>query len=190
MKIGLKFGIFTSLAFIIIVLSLYLAKVNLRSDFMQILVGLATFCLFVGVAMSILINFNKNKNKTEGLSMLVDIKVGLASSAIFAIVGSIFLVSYFSVIDADFVERRKQDLIERMQNPEAVAELQKQMEESPDTYKGKSVEDMQERNIDNVEHMLQPSTVFPIALFSLLLLGMVYSFLITAFNRIILVRLR
>jgi ABC-type proline/glycine betaine transport system permease subunit len=188
MKIGIKWGIFTSLAFIVIILALFMAKVNLRSDFMQIMVGAGTLCLFIGVALSILINYNKNRH--GGLSMLVDIKTGIASSAVFAVIISIFLVLYFSTIDSEFAERRKQDLIERMQDPEAVAELQEQMDANPDTYKGKSLDDMIERNIDNVEHMLSPGTVFPIALFSLLLLGMVYSFLITAFNRLILAKLR
>lgn len=188
MKIGLKFGIFSVLGFIVIILSLFLAKVNLRPDFMQIMVGIGTLCLFVGVALSILINYNKNKQ--GGLSLLVDVKTGLAASAMFAIIGSVFLIVYFSSIDSDFAKRRKDQLIEMMQEPEAKAELQKQMDENPDSYKGKSLDDMIERNVENVEHMLQPGTVFPIALFSLLLLGMVYSFLITAFNRLILAKLK
>ncbi len=188
MKIGIKFGIYSSLGFIIIVMSLYLAKVNLRSDFMQIMVGLGTFCLFVGVALSILINYNRNRK--GGLSMLEDIKTGLSSSAIFAVLIAAFLVLYFSTIDKNFAERRKENLIEMMQDPEAVAQLEKKMEEDPDTYKGKSVEDIQERNIANVEHMLSPGTVFPIALFSLLLLGMVYAFLVTAFNRLVLAKIK
>lgn len=187
MKIGIKFGVFSSLAFIVIILSLFVAKVNLRSDFMQIMVGLGTLCLFIGVALAILINYNKNRH--GGLSMLVDIKTGLASSAIFAVVIAIFLVLYFSYIDSKFAERRKQDLIELMQDPKAMEELQEKMEADPDAYKGKSIEDIQERNIENVEHMLTPGTVFPIALFSLLLLGMVYSFLVTAFNRLVLAKL-
>lgn len=188
MKLGVRWGIYSSLGFIVVVLGLFLAEVNLRDDFMQIIVGIGTLFLFVGVALSILINFNRNKE--GGLSMLVDIKTGLAASALFAIITSVFMVMYFSSIDEGFAERRKQYIIEMMQNPEALAELEKQMAADPDTYKGKSLEDIQERNIDNVEHMLSPGTVFPIALFSLLLLGMVYSFLITAFNRLVLARLK
>lgn len=187
MKIGIKYGIFTSLAFIVIVMVLFLAKVNLREDFMQMMVGAGTLCLFIGVALSIIINFNRNRK--GGISMLVDIKTGLASSAVFATLVSVFLVLYFSSIDSNFAERRKEQLIERMQEPDAVAELQKQMEANPDTYKGKSVDDMIERNVENVEHMLSPGTIFPIALFSSLLLGMVYSFLVTAFNRLVLAKL-
>lgn len=188
MNLGIKFGIYTSLTFILIILGLFVSGINLREDFMQIMVGAGTLCLFVGVALSIIINFNRNK--TGGISMLVDIKTGLASSAIFAILISLFLVLYFTSIDSEFAERRRDQIIEQMQEPEAVAELQKQMEADPDAFKGKSVDDMIERNVDNVEHMLSPGTVFPIALFSLLLLGMVYSFLVTAFNRLILAKLK
>lgn len=188
MKLGIKWGVYTSLGFIVLVLALYLAKVNLRDDFMQIIVGAGTFFLFVGVALSILINFNRKR--AGGLSMLEDIKTGLASSAIFAIVVAVFMVLYFSSIDKEFAERRKEFIIEKMQDPEAVESLEEQMAADPDTYHGKSVDDMIERNIDNVEHMLTPGTVFPIALFSLLLLGMVYSFLITAFNRLVLAKLK
>lgn len=188
MKLGIKWGIYTSLGFIVLVLGLFLAKVNLRDDFMQIIVGAGTLFLFIGVALSILINFNRNKQ--GGLSMLEDIKAGLSSSAIFAIVVAVFMVLYFSSIDKEFAERRKEFIIEKMQDPEHIKALEEQMEANPDHYNGKSVDDMIERNIDNVEHMLTPGTVFPIALFSLLLLGMVYSFLITAFNRLVLARLK
>lgn len=188
MKIGVKFGVYSSLGFIVIIMIMFLAKMNLRSDFMQIMVGIGTFALFVGVALSILINYNKNR--AGGLSMLEDIKTGLSSSAIFAVLIAVFLVLYFSKIDDKFVERRKEEIIERYQDPKEIAKLEEQMGADPDTYSGKSLDDMIERNIDNVEHMLSPGTVFPIGLFSLLLLGMVYSFLITAFNRLILTKLK
>ncbi|CAG5086186.1 DUF4199 domain-containing protein [Parvicella tangerina] len=188
MKIGLKFGVYTSLGFIIIIMSLFMAEVNLRSDFMQIMVGIGTFCLFIGVALSILINYNRNKK--GGLSMLVDIKTGLTSSAVFALLIAVFLVLYFSKIDDDFVERRKEEIIERYQDPKEIEKLEEQMGANPDTFKGKSLDDMIEQNIANAEHNLTPVRIFPIALFSLLLLGMVYSFLITAFNRLVLAKLK
>lgn len=154
---------------------------------MVILIGAGTLSLFIGVAMSILINFNRNR--AGGLSMLVDIKTGLTASAIFALISAIFLVVYFTSIDPDFKERKKEEWIAKMQEPENLKALEEKMKENPDMYTGKSLEDIQERNIDNTLHMLSGGTVFPIALFSLLLLGMVYTFLVTAFNRLILAKL-
>jgi hypothetical protein len=69
------------------------------------------------------------------------------------------------------------------------SQLKEKMEESPENFSGKSADDIQEMNYNNVEHMLSPSTVFPLSLFSLLLLGMIYSFFVMAFNRLILSKL-
>ncbi|MCB9195044.1 MAG: DUF4199 domain-containing protein [Flavobacteriales bacterium] len=187
MNIGLKSGIYSALGFIVVILSLFIFKVNHKEAFMLLLIGSGTLAIFVGVAVSILVNFNRNR--TGGLSLLSDIKVGLTSSAVFSILAAIFLVVYFTSIDPEFKERRKEEWLARMQEPEALKLLEEKMKENPDMYKGKSLEDIQERNIDNTLHMLGASTIFPISLFSFLLMGMVYTFLVTAFNRLILAKL-
>src|SRR5690606_13915115 len=117
-------------------------------------------------------------NKKGGLSLLSDIKVGLIVSVVFAIISAVFLVFYFAKIDSEFRERKKQEWVATMQNPEAIKELEKKIQENPEMFKGKSVEDIQERKIDNAVHMLGAKTIFPIALISLLSLGTIYTFMI------------
>ena len=121
--------------------------------------------------------------------MIVDLKMGMSAAAIYSIIISSFLFLYFSVLDPTYPEMRKQTIIAGMQNQDAIDELNAQMEANPDSYNGKSSDDIQEMNHNNVEHMLSAGTVFPLSLFSLFFLGMIYSFFIMAFNRMILSKL-
>jgi hypothetical protein len=143
-----------------------------------------TFCLLLAVTISILVNFNRHKK--NGLSMLEDIKTGLTSSSVYAVVIALFITFYYLVLDPGYTEYRVKERIAAMQTPEALAALEQKMLEHPEHYAGKSVADIQEMNMDGVVYILDAKKAFPITLFSLLLLGMVYSFLIMALNRMVL----
>ena len=60
------------------------------------------------------------------------------------------------------------------------------IQENPDFFDGKSDEDLIDMQQQNIIEIMEPSKVFPITLFSLMLLGMIFSFFITALNRALL----
>lgn len=187
MKLPIKIALIGTGAYILLELILLLAGLNHQREVILLALGANSLILLIVVALSILINFNRNKQ--GGLSMIADLKVGIAAAAVYSLLVSSFLFLYFSTLDPTYPEMRKEQILTGLQDKEAIAELDKQMEANPDTYAGKSSDDIQEMNHNNVEHMLSAGTVFPLSLFSLLLLGMIYSFFIMAFNRMILSKL-
>jgi hypothetical protein len=146
-----------------------------------------TLCLLLAVTIAILVNFNRHKK--NGLSMLEDIKTGLTTSSVYAVIIALFITFYYLVLDPGYTQYRVEERIAAMQTPEALAALEQKMLENPEHYSGKSVADIQEMNMDGVVYILDAKKAFPITLFSLLLLGMVYSFLIMALNRMVLSKL-
>lgn len=187
MKLPIRISLIGAGIYILIELILLLAGMNQSREVIVLTLGANTLILLVIVALSILINFNRNK--AGGLSMIVDLKMGITAAAIYSVVISSFLFLYFSVLDPSYPEMRKQQIISGMQDQEAIDTLNEQMEANPDHFAGKSSDDIQEMNHNNVEHMLSANTVFPLSLFSLFFLGMVYSFFVMAFNRMILSKL-
>lgn len=187
MKFPIKMGLIASGIYILLELILLLSGINQDRNVILLALGANSLILLIGVALSILINFNRNRK--GGLSMIVDLKMGITTAAVYSIIVSSFLLLYFSVLDPSYPEMRKEQIISGLQEKEAVDDLKEKMEESPENFSGKSADDIQEMNYNNVEHMLSPSTVFPLSLFSLLLLGMIYSFFVMAFNRLILAKL-
>lgn len=187
MKLPIRLGLLGAGVYIVIELILLITGLNKSREVIVLSLGMNTLILLLIVAFSILINFNRNKK--GGLSMIVDLKMGIIASAIYSVIVASFLFLYFSVLDPSYPEMRKQQIISGMQDQEAIDELDKQINANPNLTNGKSSDDIQEMNHNNVEHMLSAGTVFPMALFSLFFLGMVYSFFIMAFNRMILSKL-
>lgn len=187
MKLPIKISLIGAAIYILIELVLMFTGLNESRDVVVLALGANTLILLVIVALSILINFNRNK--AGGLSMIVDLKMGIIAAAIYSVVISSFLFLYFAVLDPSYPEKRKQQIIAGMQDQEAIDVLENNIEANPNMTNGKSSDDIQEMNHNNVEHMLSAKTVFPMALFSLFFLGMVYSFFVMAFNRMILSKL-
>tara|TARA_Y100001934_G_C12027161_1_gene619604 strand:+ start:122 stop:715 length:594 start_codon:yes stop_codon:yes gene_type:complete len=143
-----------------------------------------SLCLLIIVAYSILTAYNKIKHTSP--SLIEDIKNGLKTSSIYAIIISVFIFSYYQWIDPSYPEIKKQQLLELTIQKEMSKIADEKMKENPDLYYNKSKEDLIEMQQDNIIDIMEPSKVFPITLFSLLMLGMVFSFLITALNRAVL----
>jgi len=57
-----------------------------------------------------------------------------------------------------------------------------QIIENPDYFNGKSADDLIEMQQDNIEEFLQPSKVFPISLFGFLLIGLVFTAILSVLN--------
>lgn len=187
MKFPIKMGLIASGVYILLELILLISGVNQDRNIILFALGANSLILLIGVALSILINFNRNRK--GGLSMIVDLKMGITTAAVYSIIVSSFLLLYFSVLDPSYPEMRKNEIINGLMQKEAEDALEEHEKANPEKYTEKSIDDIKEMNYNNVEHMLSPSTVFPLSLFSLLLLGMIYSFFIMAFNRLILSKL-
>jgi hypothetical protein len=182
-KMGLLFAVIYMLAEVIL---LFLDK-NRSQEVTVFSFALSTLCMLLAVAISVLVNFNRNKS--GGLSMLEDIKAGLKTSAVYALTIAAFITFYYVVLDPGYTEYRKKEYVDRMQDAEALKELGNKMAENPYYFDGKSKSDIQEMNMDGVNYILDPFKAFPITLFSLLMLGMVYTFVIMALNRLVLSKL-
>ena len=87
--------------------------------------------------------------------------------------------SYHKWINPEFLENKKQSLIELSENPETLRQAKLNIESNPDFYNGKSAQDLLEMQQENIKDILKPSKVFPISLFSFLFLGMISTLLIS-----------
>jgi hypothetical protein len=188
MQLPIRNALLFSGIYILAELIIFMLRYNHIESIMMIRVVSASLLMLLAVAISILVNFKRNR--AGGLSMLVDLKVGIASAAIFALITSLFLTFYFTTIDTEFAENRRAVFTEKIQDPEERAKLEIILKENnTNLSEGQTIDDLIEQNHENMTQMLSPKTVFPMAMFSLLLLGMIYAFGVTALNRIILSKL-
>ena len=58
----------------------------------------------------------------------------------------------------------------------------KQIINNPDYYNGKSADDLIEMQQENINEFLQPSKVFPISLFGFLLIGIIFTAILSVLN--------
>ncbi|MDG2228371.1 MAG: DUF4199 domain-containing protein [Flavobacteriales bacterium] len=149
--------------------------------------GVNSLCLLLAVAISIVSNFNKKKH--EGISLVVDLKTGIKTSAIYALTIACFLLVYYKWIDPEYPEIRKKQWIEMTETAKFQEGVDQTIRNNPDMYYGKSSEDIRDNEQEGINMLLNPNKVFLISLLALLVLGMFYSFLVTAFNRLVLAKL-
>jgi len=149
--------------------------------------GANTLCLLLAVGISIVSNFNKKKH--EGVSIVVDLKTGIKTSAIYALTIACFLLVYYKWIDPEYPEIRRQQWIEMTETAQFSEGVGETIKSNPDMYYGKSAEDIRDNEQEGINMLLNPNKVFLISLLALLVLGMFYSFLVTGFNRLVLAKL-
>jgi len=149
--------------------------------------GLNTLCLLLAVGISIVSNFNKKKH--EGVSIVIDLKTGMKTSAIYALTIASFVLIYYKWIDPEYPEIRRQQWIAATETKQFSEDVDKKILDNPDMFYGKSSEDIRDNEQEGINMLLNPNNVFLMTLLALLVLGMFYSFLVTAFNRLILAKL-
>ncbi len=186
-----KIGIVAAAIYILFELVIVFLGYNHNANAHVIAFGFNTFCLLGAVAYSILSEFNKERLKGQGVSLLHDIKSGLRTVSTYAVIIAFFIFSYYNWIDPEYPKIRARQHLERAQHENFDAQAKVKMEAAPEMYEGKSIEDIRDTNEAAINMILQPTfkTIVPMTLFSLLLLGMLYTFLITGFNRLILAKL-
>lgn len=186
-----KIGLIAAFIYIIFELTVVFLGYNHDENVHVIAFGFNTLILLLAVAFSILSEFNLKLKEGKGVSLLHDIKSGLRTVSVYAVIISLFIFSYYNWIDPEYSEIRAQQHIARTQHENFEEQAKLKMEAAPEMYEGKSIEDLRDTNEAAIEMILTPSfkNIIPMTLFSLILLGMVYTFLITGLNRLLLAKL-
>ena len=153
-------------------LLVYLSKMEV--DFRLSLVSFIFHSLNLIIAIVFAVNY---QNTT--ISRLDNLKKGILISIVFSLSISFYFFSYHKWINPEFLENKKQSLIELSENPETLRQAKENINSNPDFYSGKSAEDLVEMQQENINDLLKPGKVFPISLFSFLFLGMLSTLIIS-----------
>tara|TARA_B110000971_G_scaffold120279_1_gene123163 strand:+ start:1305 stop:1853 length:549 start_codon:yes stop_codon:yes gene_type:complete len=153
-------------------LLVYLSKIEV--DFRLSLVSFIFHSLNLIIAIVLAVNY---QNPT--ISRLDNLKKGILISIVFSLSISFYFFSYHKWINPEFLENKKQSLIELSENPETLRQAKENINSNPDFYNGKSAEDLVEMQQENINDLLKPGKVFPISLFSFLFLGMLSTLIIS-----------
>ena len=153
-------------------LLVYLSKMEV--DFRLSLVSFIFHSLNLIIAIVLAVNY---QNPT--ISRLDNLKKGILISIVFSLSISFYFFSYHKWINPEFLENKKQSLIELSENPETLRQAKENINSNPDFYNGKSAEDLVEMQQENINDLLKPGKVFPISLFSFLFLGMLSTLIIS-----------
>ena len=160
--------------FISLVFELIIHLSNIEIDFQLSLVSFIIHCLNLIIAIVLAVNY---QNPT--ISILDNLKKGILISIVFSLSISLYFYSYHKWLNPEFLENKKQLLIELSENPENIRQAKLNINSNPDFYNGKSAEDLLEMQQENINDILKPGKVFPISLFSFLFLGMISSLIIS-----------
>ena len=171
----LKFIKTSFIAFIISLLyELIIHQSNLEINFQLSLISFIFHSLNLIIAIALAVSY---QNPTT--SRIDNLKKGILISIVFSLSISFYFYSYYKWINPEFLENKKQSLIELSENPETLRQAKLNIESNPDFYNGKSAQDLLEMQQENIKDILKPSKVFPISLFSFLFLGMISTLLIS-----------
>lgn len=186
-----KIGIIAAVIYMAFEIAIVVLGYNHDENVHVIAFGLNTLILLLAVSYSILSEFNMKLREGKGVSLLHDIKSGLRTVSTYAVIISIFIFSYYNWIDPEYSKIRSQQHLERTQHENFEAQAKLKMKAAPEMYEGKSIEDLRDTNEAAIEMILTPSfkSIIPMTLFSLTLLGMVYTFIITGLNRLVLAKI-
>lgn len=132
--------------------------------------------LMFGVALTLYASVKEN----PGESFITDIKSGLRTAGIYAVLVAIFIVVYHMFLVPDYADIRIEMVKETAMNT-PLDVIQK-------NHAGLTKEDFVSMQVDNASSWLTPKKVFPMVLLGLTLLGFVYTFVFTAIFRKILFR--
>ena len=115
-------------------------------------------------------------------SRVTNFKKGLSVSLIFSFFISLYFFSYHKWINPNFLLSKKEELTEMILTDQMLDKAKNQIIKNPDYYNGKSADDLIEMQQENIEEFLQPSKVFPISLFGFLLIGIIFTAILSILN--------
>ena len=189
MKRTYKIGFAGASFYMIFELILVLSNLSHHNYAHIVAFGLNSLILLAVVTITVLTEYNKIKFTNP--TLIHDIKNGIQATVIYALTIAIFIFCYYKWIDPEYPEIKKQQLMELTMNEKEMQKIANdEISNNPEFYDGKSAEDLIEMQQQNISETMEPSKVFPITLFSLILLGVFFTFFVTAFNRLILSRIK
>lgn len=183
----IKFAFLFALIYVVFEVVLVALDKNREQVYRLIAIGVNMMGLLLAVGASILSNFNSKKH--IGVSMVEDLKVGIKSAAIYALIISSFLFSYYKWIDPEYPEMVMKERLAYTETKEFKEGIEEQIKNNPDFFNGKSAEDIRDNEAEGIGVILDGNKVFLMSLISLLILGMFYSFAIMALNRLVLAKI-
>jgi len=83
------------------------------------------------------------------------------------------------------MENRRNHLIELTKDDKTREVIRNEIEANPEYYETESSEDLIDNQQESINTTREPKVIFALSLFSLMILGMVFSLIIAFFNRII-----
>jgi hypothetical protein len=116
------------------------------------------------------------------ISRVANFKKGLTISMVFSVMISLYFFSYHKWINPSFLIEKKKELTDNILTERMLENAKSQIIENPEYYNGKTADDLIEMQQENIEEFLQPSKVFPISLFGFLLIGMIFTAILSILN--------
>lgn len=176
MHYSVKNALIFALVYISFEIGLILASLQYSDQSSFFSYAASSCALMIAIALT---NYASAKENV-GKSFINDIKNGIKTSGIYAVVVAAFLVLYHTTIVPDYADVRVELIRESAMNtPLSVIQ-----ENNPGALK----EDFVAQQLDQARFWLNPKKIFPIALLGIMLVGMVYSFVFTALFRKVLFR--
>ena len=83
------------------------------------------------------------------------------------------------------MENRRKHLIELTNAVQTKEDIKREMNANPEYYESESSEDLIDNQQESINTTREPKVIFALSLFSLMILGMVFSLIIAFFNRMI-----
>lgn len=123
--------------------------------------------------------------KTKNPSRIIKIKHGIFVSAIFTLLISSYNFTYHQWINPESLLNRRKQLTTYIESDQFSEIIEKQMNEKPELYTGKSKSDIIEVQLNNIS-ILRPSILFPFSLLGYLVTGMFSSIILTIANHLFL----
>lgn len=139
-----------------------------------------SFILIAAVSITI-ISISKHKDYNDVISQL---KSGIKTTSIYAILMSSFFFSYNKWINSDYMENREKQLIELTNAEKTKENIKNQRIENPEYYESESTEDLIDNQQESIKTTREPKVIFALTLFSLMFLGMFFSLIIVLINRL------
>ena len=140
-----------------------------------------SFVLISSVAITI-ISVSKHKDFNDIISQL---KAGIKTTSIYAVFMSCFFFSYNKWINPNYMDNRRNHLIELTKDDKTREVIRKEIEANPEYYETESSDDLIDNQQESINTTREPKVIFALSLFSLMILGMVFSLIISFFNRMI-----
>lgn len=116
----------------------------------------------------------------EGVSFLADVKLGLQTAALYALLTASFVYVYYKWIDVEFLNSMQEHLITQVET--AI--------ENESIPKGTTKHQFLEDSARQAEMIYSPGSQFTITMIGLIMMGFIYSFFLTFLNRKVLSRFR